>query len=182
MSPKKPDSGLRRNDKWGRCGVVFTSLFLAILLLMTSPALAQQLVASYESWRVFTVAQDGNNVCYIASVPTKQEGSFSKRGDPYVIVTHKHRNLEEVSVSSGYPYKEREDAAIVFGQTRFSLFIKGELAWAYDEAADKNIVKAMVRNNEMQVLGTSWKGTKSVDTYSLRGFTQAHRHMKGLCE
>lgn len=152
------------------------------LLSVASPALAQQLVATYESWRVFTVAQEGNTTCYIASTPTKQEGTFSKRGDPYVIVTHKHRSLEEISVSSGYPYKEREDAAITFGQTRYPLFIKGELAWAYDEAADKNIVKAMIRNNEMQVLGTSWKGTKSTDTYSLRGFTQAHRHMKQLCQ
>lgn len=160
----------------------FAGMTLSVSMVLAPPAFAQQLVASYESWRVFTVQQDGNTVCYIASMPTKQEGSFSKRGDPYVIVTNKHRSLEEVSVSSGYPYKEREDTILAFGQTRFPLFIKGELAWAYDEAADKNIVKAMIRNNEMQVLGTSWKGTKSVDTYSLRGFTQAHRHMKGLCE
>lgn len=158
---------------------IYISLFLTLLSL---PVYAQQLVANYHDWRLFTLEKQGKKVCYIASLPTKQEGTFNKRSDPYLLVTHKSGAVDEVSVSSGYPYKEDEEATLSFGQKSFPLFVKGEVAWAYDEAGDKNIVKEMVRGNKVVIKGQSWKGTKSTDTYSLKGFSEAHREMKRACK
>ena len=158
------------------------SLILLSLAFVPLSATAQQLVESHGDWRVFTANQNGGAVCYIASVPTKKEGNYTKRGKAYVLVTHVNGNQDEISVSSGYPYKEGHDVALQFGQTKHALFTKDEIAWAYDAAADKAIVKEMIRGNELVVRGTSWKGTFSKDTYSLSGFTDAHRKMKQLCE
>lgn len=150
--------------------------------LVSLPANAQQMIANYDNWRVFTVEREGKKVCYIASLPTKKDGNYSKRSDPYLLVTHKGGAVDEVSTSSGYPYKEGEEVTLSFGQKRFPLFVKGEIAWAYDEASDKSIVKEMIRGNDVKIKGTSWKNTKSTDTYSLKGFTAAHRHMKRECK
>lgn len=154
---------------------------VAVVLLLAPGVQAQQLIASHGDWRVFTIEQNGDTICYIASLPVKKEGNYSKRDEPYLLVTHKRGPQDEVSVSSGYPYKKRKDVKLSFGQKSFELFVKDELAWAYDEAADRAIVKEMIRGSTVAVHGTSWKGTTSKDTYSLKGFTDAHRDMKRLC-
>lgn len=156
-------------------------LFCSAMFLAAS-AHAQQLADTYDNWRVLSIVKGGNQVCYIASLPVEQVGTYKKRGEPYLLVTHKSANVDEVSVSAGYPFNEKEDVKLSFGQKSYRLFAKGELAWAYDEASDKAIVKDMMRGNRVTIEGTSWKGTKSKDTYALKGFTAAHRKMKQLCK
>jgi hypothetical protein len=158
------------------------SIATLIAFCTVAPANAQQLLAHYEDWRVFTVQRESKKVCYLASLPSKQEGNFNKRSDPYLLVTDKGGALDEISLSSGYPYKEGSEVTLSFGNKRYALFTKEELAWSYDELGDKAIVKEMIRNNSLSAKGVSWKGTHSTDTYSLKGFTQAHRHMKRECK
>lgn len=159
--------------------MAFGSIVFPAASVMALPKLAQ----SFGDWRVFFVEQqDGDRLCYIGSLPVKKEGNYSKRGDAYVLVTDKGGNRDEVSVSSGYPYKENQDVKLQIGQRSFDLFGKGEMAWAYDTKADMEIVKELIRGADLVVRGTSWKGTSSKDTYSLTGFTDAHRAMKQLCQ
>ncbi len=160
-------------------------VWLMVLLIaggVASAAQAQMLQDSFGAWRVFMAEKGGNMTCYIASVPTKQEGNFTARSEPYLLVTHKSPTQDEVSVSSGYRYQNNSELELRFGQRVHKLFVKEELAWAYDAAADKVLVKEMIRGANMVAKGTSWKGTHSVDTYSLNGFTAAHRRMKQLCK
>ena len=60
------------------------------------------------------------------------------------------------------------------------LFTNSDSAWAYDKE-DSAIVRSMVSGKTMIVTGFSSRGTKTVDTYSLLGFTQAHRTIGKLC-
>ena len=159
---------------------MFWSLLAVSLFAM--PSLAQPKVqASHGDWRVFVAEQGGQRICYIGSLPTKKEGNYSKRGEAYLLVTHKGGNQDEVSVSAGYPFKEQHPVKLHIDQRSFDLFVKGELAWAYDAQTDKDLVKEMMRGASLVVRGESWKGTSSKDTYSLKGFTDAHRNMKQLC-
>lgn len=157
---------------------------LASLLCSLMPALAQsqQLMASHQNWRVFTAKQGGETLCYIASLPIRKQGNYSKRGDAYVYVTHQSGNQDEVSLSAGYPFKKDSDVDVKFGQKSYAFFTDDELAWAKDAETDRAVVKEMIRGDTMVVRGTSWKDTYSKDTYSLRGFTAAHRKMKQLCK
>lgn len=161
-----------------RYGLTAAAIWFAVSL----PAHAQMLQDSFGTWRVFMAEKDGGMVCYLASIPAKQEGNYTARSEPYMLVTHKSSTQDEVSVSSGYRYKEGSDIELRFGQRTQKLFTKDELAWAYDAAADKALVKDMIRGTNMVVKATSWKGTHSTDTYSLDGFTAAHRRMKQLCK
>lgn len=160
------------------------ALLVCLGLVCLSPmvASAQEMVESVGAWRVFTTQQNGKKTCYIASLPTKKEGNYSKRGEPYLLVTDRGGNTDEISLSAGYRFREKSEVELLFGQRKYVLFTQNELAWAYDAQSDKDIVREMMRGREMVARGSSWKNTQSKDTYSLKGFTDAHRKMKQLCK
>jgi len=64
----------------------------------------------------------------------------------------------------------------------FDLFTDGDSAWARDAETDRKLVQAMVRGNSMVVRGTSSRGTLTVDTYSLSGFTAARNAINKACK
>jgi hypothetical protein len=153
-------------------------LYLIILVFFPAIASAQTYDRSFKDWSVFT--HDGT--CYIGTAPVKQAGNYSHRGQPYVLIVHRDKEVDEINVSSGYPYKEGKDVHISVDGKKFQLFTKGETAWAYDEITDHAIVKAMKAGSKLVVNGTSKKGTTSKDSYSLMGITAAYKHMKAKCK
>ena len=87
----------------------------------------------------------------------------------------------EVSVSTGYTYKEGKDAEAEIEGKKFKLFTRGENAWAYDAAEDKAMVAAMKAGKQLIVRGTSSRGTATTDTYSLSGFSAALAAIDKAC-
>lgn len=159
-----------------------TVLFLlCICVLSPLPSYAQQLHMTSKHWRVFTVQQGGQKLCYIASMPVDQTGNYSKRGEPFAMVTHRSSKMDEVSVSSGYPYKEKSDVSVVVDSEKYALFTDGERAWAKDSKTDTMLISSMKKGTSMTARGTSKVGSYSLDTYSLSGFTAAYNKMKSLC-
>ncbi|MCH6553355.1 MAG: hypothetical protein IH793_04245 [Acidobacteria bacterium] len=65
---------------------------------------------------------------------------------------------------------------------KFTLFTHKDGAWAADAKADTALVKAMMKGRRMTIRGTSSRGTKTVDTYSLIGFTRAHQAIGKACK
>ncbi|MCH2547855.1 MAG: invasion associated locus B family protein [Alphaproteobacteria bacterium] len=159
-----------------------TGFTIGILMVAASAsANAQEFVSTHGDWSVFTINKGGSKVCYMASAPVKNTGNFSKRGAPYALVTSRNASTDEFSASSGYPYKTGEKVRVEIDGTKFELFPKDELAWAYDIAQDSRMVTAMKKGNRMTVRGVSPKDTYSLDTYSLRGATAAYNKMKSMC-
>lgn len=158
---------------------IFLTLVLAGIAL---PVAAQEFVSSHGNWHVFTVQKGGEKVCYIASEPTKSTGNFSNRGTPYLLITSRNATTDEVSSSSGYPYKVDSKVKIEVDNKKFDLFTKDDVSWAYDSAQDAQIVTAMKKGSRITVRGTSPKETFSLDTYSLNGVTAAYNKMKASCK
>ena len=50
------------------------------------------------------------------------------------------------------------------------------------EKTDNEMVNAMKRGSRMVVYGTSSRGTKTKDTYSLSGFANAYRAISNKCK
>lgn len=154
----------------------------AILAVAAGAAQAQEFVSTHGDWSVFTINKGGSKVCYMASAPVKNSGNFSKRGEPYALVTSRSSTVDELSVSSGYPYKNGSKVRLEIDGTKFELFTKDELAWGFDSQQDSRMVEALKKGNRMTVRGTSPKDTFSLDTYSLRGATAAYNKMKSQCD
>ena len=56
-----------------------------------------------------------------------------------------------------------------------------EGAWTPDAAADRELVDAMQRGKILVLRGTSSRGTDTVDTFSLIGFTKAYQEINKAC-
>jgi invasion protein IalB len=153
-------------------------IVIAFSLGFATPAFAQKLDSTHKDWSVFT--HQGS--CYLASAPTKQTGNYKSRGEPYVLVVFRAQDRDEINVSSGYPYRSGSTVEAKIDGKAHKLFTKGENAWAYDAKQDNAMVAAMQKGSRLTIRGTSQRGTWSEDSYSLSGFTAAHKRMKALCK
>jgi hypothetical protein len=164
-----------------------TAVFAAALLAVggvAGGALAQEELGKNGAWAAYTFKEGGKLTCYMYSQPTKKEGNYKRRGDPHAMVTRRRGSavVEEVSVTSGYPYKEKTKIKVQIDGRSFKFgIVQDEHAWADNADEDKAAVKAMIRGNKLTVRGTSRKDTYSLDTYSLKGFSKTHKAMVKAC-
>lgn len=158
---------------------------IAVTTVQAQTAAAQtpKFLSNHRDWTVYEVEDGSGKICYIASEPTNQEGNYSRRGNPAVLVARLPGDppSEQVSVQPGYTYRDGSTVDVnIEGQT-FQLFTQGEHAWARTDEDDRALIAAMRRGLTMTVRGTSTRDTYSLDTYSLAGFTAAFEAMRDAC-
>lgn len=167
-----------------RLAFMATITFGAFFVSAT-PGHAQKInvIGEHKDWTSYSYSENGHKVCFITSVPKKAEGKYKKRGDIYLIVSHRtgEKRWDEVSVQTGYAYKKDSEATLNIGKTRYNFFTAGDSAWAYDLGDDKKVINSMVKGSNLIVNGVSARGTKTKDTYSLRGFSAAYRSINQAC-
>ena len=160
-----------------------TALLVALAAVPTARAQGIKTVGIFGDWSAFQFSEDGNPACYMSSEPTKATGDYKKRGDVFAIVTHRpaEKRVGEVSIIAGYAYQKDSTVEVALGKQSFELFTQEDGAWALDAASDKTLIQAMKKGNRMVVKGTSTRGTRTTDTYSLKGFTKAYRAIGKAC-
>lgn len=144
-----------------------------------------QFLGTYRDWNVYKFADDEQTICYIASEPKKQEGNYTRRDPPAILVTRRSEPqvVDEVSVQPGYSYYEGSEVEVeVDRRSKFMLFTRGEHAWTKSETEDQSLINAMKRGTNLTVRGNSVKNTYSLDTFSLLGFTAAYDAMIAACQ
>ncbi len=156
-------------------------LLLALVLLVPAPA-AAKVIDTFGAWTAFVEGSKSKRVCYMAGAPKKEEGKYESRGATLAMITHrkaeKSRNV--VSIRAGYTYKKDSQVTATIGDKTFTLYTDGGDAWA-ENKIDHALVKAMRAGAKMVVKGTSSRGTLTTDTYSLKGFTAAHKAINKAC-
>jgi invasion protein IalB len=79
----------------------------------------------------------------------------------------------EVSVIVGYPQKPGHDATAAIGSANFTMYTQNDGAWVKNAAEEAQMVDAMRKGADLVVKSESGRGTKTTDTYSLKGIAQA---------
>ena len=153
-------------------------------------AQAAERVAAHTDWSVFVAAAPKE--CYIVSPPTKSAATRDgkpadvQRGDIRLFVAFRpgENVSNEVSFTGGYPFDPGSTVALDIGGTKFNLGPgqgdAGEWAWT-DPSDDSRAVAAMRRGSTATLTGTSSRGTTTVDTFSLSGFTAAVEDAEARC-
>ena len=163
-------------------------LFWAVLfvIIFGLPVLAQNTksIGSFGDWEAYKESDGSKPVCFIGSEPKKSQGKYKIRGESYVLVTHRpaEKSTHVISIKAGYTYKATSEVDLVIGTQTFKLFTDAGHAFAYDNKTDRAIVKAMIRGARMIIRGTSSRGTKTTDTYSLKGFSAAMKAINKACK
>jgi hypothetical protein len=159
---------------------------VGMLCWLTAPAAAQEVkvIGTYGKWVAHTYMENGQAVCFMSVKPEKSEGNYKARGEVSLMITNRpaERAFDVVSLVAGYPYQPDSDVAVTIGGKRFNLFTNSERAWARDTQTDKALVQLMVKSNAVTAKGTSSRGTVTTDTFSLSGFTAAHKAITDTCK
>ena len=149
-----------------------------------------KLLGSYGGWSAYYYYENGSKVCYMASIPEKAEGNYTKRGDIFAFITHRVAdNVEnEFNYIAGYPYLEGSEPVLSIDGNKFILYTNGEVAWADDSSAnygsmsaDNAIAAAIRKGSKMIVKGKSKRSTLTTDSFSLKGSSKAHDAINKEC-
>jgi hypothetical protein len=135
------------------------------------------LLGQYGEWGAYKAAPSGKKVCFVIAKPTTSETTPTNRprNPCYMFISSRpgEKVSNEVSIIIGYPFKSSSDATVEVGSTSFALYTQQDGAWIKNATEEARLVEAMRSGQSAVVKGVSTKGTRSIDTYSLRGFTQA---------
>ena len=82
--------------------------------------------------------------------------------------------LAKYSVKEWFTLSDKLD-----GKTHYKQ--EGNLRLARNEDEDKKIIRNMKRGNKLTVTGVSSRGNKTIDVYSLSGFTKAKQMLDKIC-
>lgn len=164
-------------------------LIATVIFLMTSmtgaPAEASQprLLSVDGAWSSYVFREDGGKVCYMAAKPSKSVGNYSRRGEIFTLITHrpKEGTSNVFSYITGYTYKPGSDVTVDIDGKIFVLFTQDDTAWAPDAETDERLAEAIRKGNRMTVSGISSRGTKTKDTFSLKGSGKAHDRINKEC-
>lgn len=164
-------------------------ILLGLGLMAGGTAMAQTVIPGGENgdWKAYTFKKSGVTVCYMASAPKKSAGEYAKRDAAYALVTNDPttNSRGEVSFVAGYPFKKDSTVSVTIGGKTFELFTKTDKApdgaWTQGPEDDRDMVAAMINGNDMVVKGVSARGTETVDTYSLSGFTATKKVIDKTC-
>ena len=120
------------------------------------------------------------NYCYIGSSPNKIEiPEGKKRGDTYILVYRINNNPEAIiQINAGYSYKEEEPVKVKIDKKDYKFYSQEDSAWTND---DQEVIYAMKKGVALVVTGISSRGTKTIDTYTLNGFTAAYNKLTKDC-
>ena len=167
-----------------RLNIPLGILFGLSALLISVPASAQQkYLGEFKDWFAYHEGSGADRICYIASIPKKETGKYSKRGETFILVTHRPGENERdvFELQAGYSYKKKSEVTVNIDGKVSKLFTAGGSAWARDKKSDRALAAAMARGRQMIVTGFLGRGTKTVDTYSLAGFTAAYKVIGKAC-
>ncbi len=154
------------------------------VLALAAPAFAAAptLIGRHQDWKAYSFIDDGHKVCFISSQPKKQAGKFKKRGEVFFFVTRWEENGRDVvSISGGYSFQADSRVKVEVDGGIFEFFTQGEMAWAKNQAADEGVVRTLQTGKSMAVKGVSRRGTKTTDTYSLKGAAEAYQSIVKEC-
>lgn len=159
------------------------ALFAMLAVPVAAHASEQKEIGRFGQWVAYEFEENGGKVCYMAAKPQKAEGNYSRRGDIVAMITHRpgEGTKDVFSYMAGYGYRDGSDVAVDIDGKKFSLFTKNDMAWAADAATDTSLSETIRRGNKMVVRGTSSRGTKTTDTFSLSGSTKAHESITKAC-
>jgi invasion protein IalB len=159
--------------------VVATVALAAPALAQPKPAGGDQpvLLGQFGDWGAYKATPGGKPVCFALSKPTSAvtDPAGRKRDEAYMFVSTRpaEKVKNEVSAVVGYPQKPGADTSVAIGPESFAMYTQADGAWIKNAAEEAKLVSAMRKGADLVLKSESTRGTKSTDTYSLKGLGQA---------
>jgi invasion protein IalB len=135
------------------------------------------LLGQFGDWGAYKASPGGKKVCFALAKPTAAttEPAGRPRDPSYAFISTRpgERVKNEVSVIVGYTQKPNYDASATIGSANYVMYTQNDGAWIKNAAEEAQMVEAMRKGSDLVVKSESGRGTKTTDTYTLKGMAQA---------
>ena len=144
------------------------------------------LLGQFGDWGAYKATPGGKKICFALSKPTSAatEPAGRKRDPSYAFISTRpsEKVKNEVSVIVGYAQKPGLEAAAAVGPSNYVLYTQNDGAWVKNAAEEAQMVETMRKGTDLVVKSESALGTKTTDTYSLKGMAQALEKVAEECK
>ena len=160
-------------------------ILLIIFITWCSQLSAEEIkkIGKYKDWQAMTVIDESGKVCFAQSSPILQAPKSNKR-DAKLFVAFRpvEKIINEVSVTGGYEFNNKNLVTATSGKNKFKFDIKQQgFAWIADTKVEAKMIKKMKKGSRIMITGYNQKGSQTIDHYSLLGFTKAYNTVKKAC-
>jgi invasion protein IalB len=147
-----------------------------------APAAVAQatLLGQFGDWGAYTATPEGKKVCFALAKPASSSEIPPHRRTAanvvYLFVSSRPADKvkDEVSILvTGYDFKPAVDASLAVGSAPFALYAQRDGAWVKNAPDEPRLIEAMRKGADAVLKAETSKGTKTTDTFSLKGLAQA---------
>lgn len=166
---------------------LFAGLALSLSLVLPVVAEPANLLGVFGNWSAYTTGTGSSLTCYALSKPRATRPAGTKRAAIYLMISDwpSRKVKAEPQIVYGYQAKENGVAALGVGSDKFPFFIRNNgkdgSAWLQQLTDNGRLMDAMHNGVSAVASGTSSRGTKTSDTYSLSGFNDALAKIHAAC-
>ena len=165
----------------------FAGAGLSLFYVGAAVAEPANLLGVFGNWSAYTTGSGSSLTCYALSKPRATRPASAKRSAIYLMVSDwpARKVKAEPQIVYGYQGKENGAAALGVGGDKFTFFIRNNgkeaSGWIQQLADNNRLIDAMHNGVSAVASGTSSRGTKTSDTYSLAGFNDALAKIHAAC-
>lgn len=174
-----------KNISWFVYVAIIMTAIMALCGYMASAKAAAPLetLGKFGDWTAYQSDEGGKKLCFMSAAPAKSEGKYKKRGKIYAMVTHRppENSRDVFSFVSGYGYNSGAEVIVSIDGEKFALAGNGETAWTPSDELDHKLTAALAKGSGLIVEGSSARGTKTKDTFSLKGSGDAYAAINKAC-
>ena len=140
-------------------------------------------IGKYKDWEAMIVTDATGKVCFAQSSPILQAPKSNKRDAKlFVAFRPAEKIINEVSVTGGYEFNNKNSVTATSGKNKFKFDIKEQgFAWIADTKVEFRMISKMKKGSRIMITGYNQKGSQTIDHYSLLGFTKAYNAVKKAC-
>lgn len=142
-----------------------------------------RLLGDFRDWSAYATSDSAGKVCFAVSKPKTTTPAVDGLGPAFFYITHRpSENIRhELNLVSGYTFGPGSAAEITVGSQRFDLFTDADAAWLENTALSSDVAGYLRAGSTMSIEGTTDKGIKVSQDFSLSGVTAASRAIDNEC-
>jgi hypothetical protein len=159
--------------------------FALAALAFVPAALGQSVkqIGDFNAWSAYSAAGAAGTVCFAMTKPTDVEPAPDGYTQAYLYLsTRPAENVSnEMNLIAGYAFAPDSTATATVGGQDFELFTEKDSAWLTDETLGGDLAGAIRAGSSIVIEGTSDKGIRVTETFSLSGATAASHAIQDGC-
>jgi hypothetical protein len=142
-----------------------------------------RVIGDFRDWSAYAATEGSGPLCFAMSRPRETSPEPDGFTGGYLYLTNRPNEglAHEFNLVSGYTFAPDTPATVTISGQSFALFTDKDAAWLDDPAQAENLAGVMRAGSTLSIEGTTDKGIKVVQTYSLSGATAASRAIDTDC-